>query len=91
MLGGWAWLAFVLGLPIYATLVWLTYYRLKDASLSSGWIVLMILVFHFGPKWDAPEPFQLYLGVLLNFVPVMMGWIAPSRKAELAAAAGAKI
>lgn len=91
MLGGWAWLAVILDLPVYAMLVWLTYYRLQDASLSSGWIVLMLLVFHFGPKWDAPEPFQLYLSVLLNYVPVMIGWIAPSRRAELSAAAKVEI
>ena len=90
-LGAWAWLAFMLGLPVYAMLIWLTYYRLQDASLSSGWIVLMLMVFHFGPKWGAPEPFQLYLSELLNYVPVIIGWIAPSHRAELAAAAKVKI
>lgn len=78
-LGGPAWLAFAVGVFPYATLVWLTYYRLQDASLSSGWLILMVVVFHFGPKLDAPEPLQLHLAELLNLVPVVMGWLVPSR------------
>jgi uncharacterized membrane protein YhaH (DUF805 family) len=72
---GWEFLAFAVGLPFYAALVLLTYYRLRNASLSSAWLGLMIVVFHVGPKWEMGS-IDLYPTGLISLVPVVMGWLA---------------
>lgn len=84
---GWGFLPFVIGLPFYIALVVLTYHRLQDASLSSGWLILMILAFNIGPSWDIGG-MHLYPSALVNLVPVILGWFAPTKDAHSTIAAG---
>lgn len=72
---GFKLLAFVVGLPFYAALVALTYYRLQNTSLSSGWVLLMVLLFHAGPKWQVGS-LDLYPTGFVSLLPVIMGWFA---------------
>jgi len=81
--GGWGWLAVVLGLPLYVTLVLLTYYRLREADLSSGWLILMILSFHIGPTWELPGGLTFYPTGLIAMIPVVLAWFVPSRAARV--------
>ena len=67
------WMAALVCLPLYVILIAMTYRRLRDAALSGGWIVFMIFALQFGPDWKG-----FYLSSLLNFVPVFLGWCAPS-------------
>ena len=76
--GGFDWLAFLSGLPAYIILIILTYHRLSDASLSGGWVILMIMAFNVGPSWDGPGPLHLYLSHLVILIPVVLGLITPS-------------
>src|SRR5688500_1323899 len=88
-LGGPKWLGFLVGLPLYVALIVLTYHRLRNAGLSGGWIILMILALNFGPKWQGPEPLVFYASHLLHFVPVALGWLFGDRPAEADAAPNA--
>lgn len=73
------WLGFVVGLPVYITLMVVTYHRLRDAALSTGWLILMIVVVNIGPFWEGPASFKLYLSnVVLLLVPILLGWMVPS-------------
>jgi len=76
-LGGPDWLSFLLGLPVYLWLVWLTYRRLQDAGRSTAWVILMLLAMNFGPRLKGPEPLVFYLSHLLHLVPVALGWLPP--------------
>ena len=74
-LGALDWVASLAGLPVYVALVVLTYHRLRDAGLSGGWVVLMILVVNLGPRWDGPEPLTFYLSHLVHLIPLALGWL----------------
>jgi len=74
-LGALQWVASLAGLPAYIALVVLTYRRLRDAGLSGGWIVLMILVVNLGPRWDGLEPLTFHLSHILHLIPVALGWL----------------
>jgi hypothetical protein len=75
---GWQLLAFAAGLPFYGMLVFLTYARFRDASISSLWLIPMIFIFHLGPKWEIGA-MAFYPSGLISFVPVVMGWMARQR------------
>ncbi|MFL6857189.1 MAG: hypothetical protein ACJ8EB_04695 [Allosphingosinicella sp.] len=72
---GWQTAAFAAGLPFYGALVILTYLRLRDASVSNLWLILMIFIFHFGPKWEIGAV-ALYPSGLISLIPVATGWVA---------------
>jgi hypothetical protein len=72
---GWKFLGFAVGLPFYVVLVLLTYYRLKNASLSSWWLLPMIAAVRVGPKWEVWS-IDLYLTGLISYLPVILGWLA---------------
>ena len=67
------WIGVIIGLPLYIFLIVITYRRLRDAALAGGWIILMILVFNFGPEWNG-----FHVSLLINLLPVALAWIAPS-------------
>ena len=73
LLGAPDWWAALAGLPLYILLIVITYRRLRDAALSGGWIVLMILVFNFGPEWNG-----FHLSNLINLLPVIPAWVTPT-------------
>ncbi|MXO49219.1 hypothetical protein GRI69_13245 [Erythrobacter vulgaris] len=72
------WLGFVLALPFAIFLIIVSHFRMIDAAMSPGWVVLMILVMNFGPSVELPG-ITLYLSHLVHLVPVAIGWIAPAR------------
>lgn len=72
LLGGPDWVG-LLGLPFDVLLVVLTYKRLRDAALAGAWIWLMVFTFNIGPSWQG-----FHLGNLINFIPMVMGWIVPA-------------
>lgn len=74
-LGALEWVATLATLPIFLTLVVLTYRRLRNAHLTGWWIVLMILVLNFGPSWEGLEPLTLHLSHLIHLIPVALGWL----------------
>lgn len=74
-LGAKVWAADLAALPIFLALVVLTYHRLRNANLSGWWIVPMVLVLNFGPKWDGPAPLTLHLSHLIHLIPVVLGWL----------------
>jgi uncharacterized membrane protein YhaH (DUF805 family) len=74
-LGALEWVATLTGLPIYVALVVLTFHRLRNANLTGWWIILMILVLNFGPRWDGLEPLTFHLSHLLHLIPVALGWL----------------
>lgn len=74
-LGALEWVAMLAALPIYLALVVLTYRRHRNANLTGWWIVLMILVLNFGPRWDGPEPLTFHLSHLIHLIPVALGWL----------------
>ena len=78
---GWGLLGMALGLPFYGTLALITYWRLQDACYSSAWLIPMILIFHFGPKWEV-GPLDIHPSGLISLIPVVIGWFAPSRRTE---------
>lgn len=67
------WLAAIACLPLYTLLIVITYRRLRNAALSGGWIGFMILVFNVGPEWNG-----FHLGNLINLLPVILAWAAPT-------------
>jgi len=79
-------LAFAMGAAFYAALVFLTYFRLRDATLSGWWLLPMILVFHIGPRWELRSWEWGHLGFslsgLISLVPVIIGWFAATRNPE---------
>lgn len=82
ILGIPAWLIFIVGLATTITITIMTYYRLRDANLSTGWLLLMILQFGTGPTWHLSHHVSFNIGgFIISLVPVMLGWIAP-RKAD---------
>lgn len=67
------WAGGLIGLPLALLLTVITYFRLRDAALSGSWIWLMIISFNMGPEWNG-----LYLGNLINLVPILMAWTVPA-------------
>jgi hypothetical protein len=78
---GWRWLALASGLPFYCALIFLTYARFRDASISVLWLIPMFLIFHFGPEWES-GPVALHPSGLISFLPVVVGWMARDGRAE---------
>lgn len=62
-----------------------TWDRLRDAGIWGGFALIILVSFNFGPvlygsqNSDDIMQFTLTLGNLLTLVPVVLGWIAPSR------------
>lgn len=85
-----AWLIFLVSVAVAIALTIITHYRLRDANLSSGWLLLMILQFGIGPTWHLSDHVTVNIGgSIISLVPVLLGWIAPGRanqKAELESA-----
>jgi len=67
-------LPFLIGAPLYLSLVSLTARRLRDAGMSPYWIVWMLLNFRFGPTWTVTPGIVLHPSDALNLLPVVMGW-----------------
>lgn len=75
-----AWLTFVVGVSAWITLTIITYYRLRNANLSSAWLLLIILQFGIGPTWRLSEYVTFNVGgSIVSLVPVMLGWIVPAK------------
>jgi uncharacterized membrane protein YhaH (DUF805 family) len=73
------WPSLIVGLPAYIFLVVVTSHRLRDAGLSTGWVVLMILIVNIGPFWQGPGPIKLYLSdIVILLIPILLGWIVPA-------------
>ncbi|MBA4044031.1 MAG: hypothetical protein C0471_06375 [Erythrobacter sp.] len=85
--------AFVIGIAAAITLTIITYYRLRNANLSSAWLLLMILQFGVGPTWHLSDNVTVNLGgSVVSLVPVILGWIVAGkapRKIERESAKGA--
>lgn len=86
-LGGPQWLAFLLGLPAFLLLAVVTNGRLRDAGLSGAWVLLLLLIVNVGPVWHGPAPLDLYLGNLVNLIPIALGWTVPAGAGAPATAA----
>ena len=78
-------LTIAISISSYFLLAILTYYRLRDASLSAWWLLPMIVVVQIGPSW------QLHAGWgglgftpsgFTAFLPVVIGWFAASKGVE---------
>lgn len=86
LIGVPAWLIFIVGVAAWIALTIITYHRLRNAELSSGWLLLMILQFGVGPTWYLSDYVTLNLGgSVIGLVPVILGWIVPAppnRKVE---------
>jgi uncharacterized membrane protein YhaH (DUF805 family) len=75
-----AWLTFVVGVSAWITLTIITYYRLRNANLSSAWLLLITLQFGIGPTWRLSEYVTFNVGgSIVSLVPVMLGWIVPAK------------
>ena len=77
LLHGPDWLGPIVALPLVIVLLIVTHYRLVDAGLSPGWVLLMFLQLRIGPFIELPGH-TLYLSSLIYLVPVILGWIVPS-------------
>jgi len=74
------WLGVIAGVPAYIALLVVTYHRLRDAALSTGWLMLMIITINIGPFWQGPGSIKLYLSnIVALLVPVILGWIVLSK------------
>ena len=67
----------VIGLPTYFVLVWATYLRLRDAALSRGWVMLMVVSLNVGPHWRLSDHETFHLSGLVALIPVIMAWLVP--------------
>jgi uncharacterized membrane protein YhaH (DUF805 family) len=74
----WRFLAFAASLPFYVPLVFFTYRRLRNASVSGLWIIPMFLIIHVGPKWMIGS-LEFYPIGFISFLPVAIGWVARER------------
>ena len=72
------WLGIALSFPFALFLVVLSHFRMIDAGISPGWVLLMVFVINIGPSVDLPG-ITLYLSNLVHLVPVAIGWIIPTR------------
>ena len=79
LIGVPGWLSFILGLVPTIALTIVTHHRLRNANLSSGWLLLMILQVGAGPSWHLSEHVTFNLvGFIVSLVPVILGWFAPA-------------
>jgi uncharacterized membrane protein YhaH (DUF805 family) len=75
-------LIFLVAVAAGIVLTIITYHRLRDANLSTGWLLLMILQFGIGPMWHLSEHVTFNIGgSIISLVPMIFGWIVP-RKAD---------
>lgn len=75
-----AWLIFLVAVAAAIALTIITYHRLRDADLSSGWLLLMILQFGIGPTWHLSDHVTFSVGgSIISLVPVMLGWIVSGK------------
>lgn len=85
-----AWIIFLVGVTFSIVLTIITYHRLRDANLSSAWLLLMILQFGIGPTWHLSDHVTFNIGgSIVSLVPVLLGWIVPGKvnqKIELGSA-----
>lgn len=85
-----AWLIFLVAVSASIALTILTYHRLRDANLSSAWLLFMILQFAIGPTWHLSDHVTFNIGgSIISSVPVILGWIVPrmpDQKVELGSA-----
>ena len=73
------WVALGFGMLIFLAMTVITYHRLRDANLSIGWLLLMILPLGLGPTWHISENVTFNLGgSILGLVPVVLGWFTPA-------------
>ena len=83
---GWTLLAFVIGAALYIGLTLLTYFRLRDASLSGWWLLPLVLQFNIGPKWFSADwewsHISFYPSGLICLIPIIIGWVAATRKPQ---------
>lgn len=74
------WLIFLVGVAITIALTIMTYHRLRDANLSTAWLLLMFLQFGIGPTWHLSDQVSFNIGgSIISLVPVMLGWIVPHK------------
>lgn len=73
-----AWLVFLVGVSAAITLTLMTYHRLRNANLSTAWLLLMILQFGIGPTWRLSDHITFNIGgLMISLVPVILGWVVP--------------
>jgi uncharacterized membrane protein YhaH (DUF805 family) len=81
-----AMLAFMLAAASYTALAILTYYRLRDASISGWWLLSMVIVLHVGPQWQLGSwswgSASFTPSGLVAFAPVIIGWFAAAKSAN---------
>ncbi|WP_156313597.1 hypothetical protein [Erythrobacter sp. SG61-1L] len=76
-----AWLIFLVAVAAEIALTIMTYHRLRDANLSTAWLLLMILQFGIGPTWHLSDHVTFNIGgSIISLVPVILGWIVPERR-----------
>jgi uncharacterized membrane protein YhaH (DUF805 family) len=75
--------ALVIMMSAYLCLAVLTYFRLRDASRSAWWLILMLVVFPIGPTWVLRSGewggVALAPSGLIPLMPVIIGWFAVGR------------
>lgn len=77
-LGFPALLVFLSVVPAAIALMIITYHRLRNANLSSAWLLLMVLQFGIGPTWHLSHLVTFNVGgEIVSLVPVILGWVAP--------------
>jgi len=75
-----AWVVFIVGVAAEIALTIITYYRLRDANLSSAWLLLMVLQFGIGPTWHLSDHVTFNVGgSIVGLVPVILGWIVAGK------------
>ena len=75
-----AWLIFLVVVATAIALTIMTYHRLRDANLSTAWLLLMILQFGIGPTWHLSDHVSFNIGgSIISLVPVILGWIVPRK------------
>jgi uncharacterized membrane protein YhaH (DUF805 family) len=76
----WVGAAFVIGTVSYVTLFVLTYFRLQSASVSTWWLLLMIVILPVGPSWVLTSSELIRISFapsgLIPLVPVLIGCFA---------------
>ncbi len=78
-------LVFVIGASALISLTVITYHRLRNANLSSAWLLLMILQFGIGPTWHLSEHVTFNIGgSIVGLVPVILGWFVPAKSTRKA-------
>jgi hypothetical protein len=75
-----AWLVFLVVVSAGITLAMMTYHRLRNANLSTAWLLLMILQFGIGPTWHLSDQITFNIGeLIISLVPVILGWVVPRK------------